>query len=178
MTQFHSSSRNLLIAATFALTFAASANAQAATTNKKMPEAQKTSDHQLGEAIHLLNSVKKTLEAADHDYGGHRANAVKEIGKAVKQLHEALAAHHKASKTGTTKTGTGSNNKAHPEPQKLSDAELAGSVPVLQATVTFLQNADHDYGGHKEKAIKDLNAAITQLGKALQFSKANDQKKP
>jgi hypothetical protein len=178
MTRFCNLSKNALIATTIAVAFAAGASAQAATTKNKQPEAQKTSDHQLGEAIHLLNSVKKTLEAADHDYGGHRADAVRDVGQAVKQLHEALAAHHKMSKTGTTKTGSGNNKKAHPEPQKLSDAELAGAIPILQATVTFLQNADHDYGGHKEKAIKDLNGAITQLGKALKFSKANDQNKP
>jgi hypothetical protein len=142
-----------------------------------MPESQKVSNHQLSEAIHILNSVKKTLESADHDYGGHRAAAVKDIGQAEKQLREALHAHHKTAKTTTPKTGTGNKNP-HPEPQKLSDAELAGAVPVLQATVTFLQGADHDYGGHKEKAIKDLNAAITQIGKALKFSKANDQNKP
>jgi hypothetical protein len=177
MTRFQSLARNLLIAAAITLAFANGANAQAASTKKGMPESQKASNHQLVEAIHVLNSVKKTLEAADHDYGGHRADAVRDIGHAAKQLHEALAAHHKTVKTGSTKTGTGNKNGQR-EPQKLSDAELAASVPVLKETVTFLQMADHDYGGHKEKAIKDLNAAITQLGKALKFSKANDQNKP
>jgi len=156
--------------------------ASAAQAQKKNTEPQKASNHQMAEAIHLLKSIKLTLEGADHDYGGHRAQAVKDIGQAEKQLHEALMYIHKQhAKTGSTTAkgkGTGKNNNPHPEPQKLSDAELASSVPVLHQTVVMLEKADHDYGGHRAKAVTDLKAAVTQLEKALKFSKANDKNKP
>ncbi len=165
------------VAGVVALIVAASA-AQVHSAQKKNTEPQKASNHQLVQAIHVLQSVKKTLEAADHDYGGHRAETVKQIGVAEKQLHEALEYIHKQPiRSGNGGKGAG-KGKAHPEPQQLSDAELAGAVPVLKETATLLEKADHDYGGHRAKAVSELKSAVTQLEKALKFSKANDQNKP
>jgi hypothetical protein len=138
------------------------------------PEPQAVSNQQLATSLHLLQSIKVTLEGADHDYGGHRAAAVKDIGQAHKQLREALHAVHKQTGAKTT----GGKGAAHPEPQKLSDAQLAEAVPALQATIKVLEGADHDYGGHRAAAVKDLKTAVSQLEKALKFSKANDQNKP
>src|SRR6516225_6355425 len=61
-------------------------------------ESQKQSNEQLREALHVLQVTKKTLEGADHDYGGHRVDAVKAIGAAEHQLKLALGAHHKGKK--------------------------------------------------------------------------------
>jgi hypothetical protein len=41
-------------------------------------------------AIHELREAKKELEKADHDFGGHRVEAIKAIDVAVKQLEKAL----------------------------------------------------------------------------------------
>jgi hypothetical protein len=41
-------------------------------------------------AIRELREAKKELEKADHDFGGHRVEAIKAIDHAVKQLEEAL----------------------------------------------------------------------------------------
>jgi hypothetical protein len=41
-------------------------------------------------AIAELKEAKKELEKADHDFGGHRVEAVKAIDHAVKQLEKAL----------------------------------------------------------------------------------------
>jgi hypothetical protein len=58
---------------------------------KKPKEAQSLSDMQLAESIQTLRSARLTLEMADHDYGGHRAAAVRDITAAVHQLRKALA---------------------------------------------------------------------------------------
>jgi len=34
-----------------------------------------------------------------------------------------------------------------------------------------LKNADHDFGGHREAALKECDAAIEQLKLALQYDK-------
>ena len=52
------------------------------------------------------------------------------------------------------------------------------AIPVLKETVSFLETAKHDYGGHRAKAITDLRAAVVQLEKALKFSKTHNQDKP
>jgi hypothetical protein len=41
-------------------------------------------------AIRALEHAKKELQAADHDFGGHRAEALAECDKAIEQLKLAL----------------------------------------------------------------------------------------
>jgi hypothetical protein len=129
------------------------------------------SDEQLAASIHKLRSVKLTLEAADHDYGGHRAAAVEKVKAATHELHKALEYVRKGKTVpkNTTKD-VGSSN----EPQKLSDAQLAATIPVLKNTHKVLQQGDLDYGGHRAKAVTELGAAITQLEKALAYIKTKE----
>jgi hypothetical protein len=141
----------------------------------KAKEPQSLSDEQLAASIVTLRSVKVTLEAADHDYGGHRAAAVRDVKAATHQLHLALDFVRKGKTVpkNTTKDPKGGN-----EPQALSDAQLAAAIPVLKQTHALLKHADHDYGGHRAKAVIELHGAITQLETALKYSKAKNQQKP
>ena len=41
-------------------------------------------------AIHELREAKKELETADHDFGGHRKEAVEAVDVAIRQLEKAL----------------------------------------------------------------------------------------
>jgi len=41
-------------------------------------------------AIHELREAKKELETAEHDFGGHRVEAIEAINVALKQLEKAL----------------------------------------------------------------------------------------
>jgi hypothetical protein len=41
-------------------------------------------------ALRELKESKKELETADHDFGGHRKEAIKAIDVAIKQLEKAL----------------------------------------------------------------------------------------
>jgi hypothetical protein len=143
-----------------------------AAAEKAKPEPQAASNHQLVEAMHVLQATKKTLEAADHDYGGHRADAVKAIGAAHHQLKLALEFVHKGKADGTGKLAGGTGKPAgNSEPQKISDMQLADAIPILKTTVRVLQKADHDYGGHRADAVRDLEGAIKELEKALEFVK-------
>ena len=111
---------------------------------KKNNEPQSLSDAQLATSIQTLRQVKVTLEMADHDYGGHRADAVHLTKKAIHQLHLALnrGKEAKAAPKNPAKGGVKGNN----EPQPLCPMpELVASIPVLQQTQTLLTNANHDY---------------------------------
>jgi hypothetical protein len=138
---------------------------------KPKREPQHGSNAQLREAIHVLQLTKKTLEGADHDYGGHRVDAVKAIGAAEHQLKLALGAHHKGKKAGA-KGGKGGKGN---EPQNISNMQLADAIPILQRTVGLMEKGNHDYGGHREQAIKDVNIAIHQLKLALEFEKKREK---
>jgi hypothetical protein len=149
-------------------------SAEASLRRARKREPQRVSNAQLHEALHVLQVTKKTLEGADHDYGGHRVASIKAIGAAQHQLKLALQTQTKTGKAGG-KTGgkavrPGKGGK-QPEPQDISNLQLAEAIPILQRTRTFLEKADHDYGGHRAAAVRDLGGAIQQLKLALEFEK-------
>ena len=65
-------------------------SASAAPGARTRQEPQALSNQQLVNGIQLLQSINFTLKAADHDYGGHRAQAVRAVGTAERQLRRAL----------------------------------------------------------------------------------------
>jgi hypothetical protein len=133
------------------------------------------SDAQLAESIYTLRNVRHTLEMADHDYGGHRAAAVRDITAAVHQLRKALDHVHKGK---AVPKGEKKKGPANREPQALSDAQLAAAVPALTQVASLLKTSSHDYGGHRAQAVTDLEAAVRQLDKALKYSQEKNQDKP
>jgi hypothetical protein len=154
-------------------------------------KAVKSNGSPLTGAIHSLQQIKVSLEKADHDYGGHRAKAIHDISEAEHELRAANHAAHQqgkkpaSSSNSTTKTkpaakpannsNSGGGNKGKmTEPQPLSDAQIAAAIPELQAAESYLRGAGHDFGGHKEKAIQDLNKAIGQLKEALAYIKKKE----
>jgi hypothetical protein len=141
---------------------------------KKAKEPQSLSDTQLAESIHTLRVTRLTLEMADHDYGGHRAAAVRDITASVHQLKKALEAVHKGK---IIPKGEKKKEKGGNEPQAVSDAQLAASIPSLVQTASLLKSANHDYGGHRAQAVTDLEAAVRQLQAALKYSKEKNQNK-
>ena len=55
------------------------------------PESQKLSDAQLAAEVPVLKMAITILEHADHDYGGHRVDAIHDLEAAVVQIEKALA---------------------------------------------------------------------------------------
>ena len=55
-----------------------------------MPEKQALSNSQLSQAIPTLKQTISTMNKANHDYNGHRGDAVRDLGRAVTQLEAAL----------------------------------------------------------------------------------------
>ena len=48
---------------------------------------------------------------------------------------------------------------------------LAAAITELQAAREDLKTASHDFGGHRDKAIKAVDNAIKQLREAQKFDK-------
>ncbi len=105
-----------------------------------------------------LHEIKLLLERADHDYKGHRAEAVKQLGEAIHTLHPGHHANHKAG------TGVKAAAKGKREPQALSDAQLRESVKALHAVHKQLEAAGGEPAAkgaaHVHKAIKELEIAL------------------
>jgi len=148
---------------------------QASPSKKNKREPQRISNTQLREGLQVLKATKAMLQKADHDYGGHRVAAIKAIDAAEHQLKLALHSPHKGKAPGhKTLNQTGKPNKGRgkrPEPQNISNLQLAEAIVILERTQALLQRADHDYGGHRAAAVRDLGIAIQQLKAALRFEK-------
>jgi hypothetical protein len=146
------------------------ANAQPAAKR----EPQHASDMQIRECLHVLQATKRMLESADHDYGGHRVDAIKAMNAAERQLILALETRHKrgagAGKGARASSRTGKGGK-RPEPQRISNLQLADAIKIVEKTRVILEKGDHDYGGHRAAAVRDLGVVVRQLKTALNFEK-------
>lgn len=49
--------------------------------------------------------------------------------------------------------------------------EINGAIRALEAAKAHLQRAAHDFGGHRVKALRAVDAALAQLRLALQYDK-------
>lgn len=78
--------KRLAVAAAVALSFAVPRTALAETTKE-----EKAAHPRLAKAIDELHEAVKYLEAAPHDFGGHKAEAIEASKKAIEQLQLALA---------------------------------------------------------------------------------------
>jgi hypothetical protein len=49
--------------------------------------------------------------------------------------------------------------------------EIRAAIRALERTKKHLQDASHDFGGHRAEALESVDNAIKQLRQALQFDK-------
>ena len=57
--------------------------------------------------------------------------------------------------------------KVYPEPHP----EINAAIRSLERAKLHLQQAAHDFGGHRVEAIEAVNRALEQLHKALEYDK-------
>jgi hypothetical protein len=138
-------------------TFLAVGVAGDALAGKKVNPTVKAQDHALAQELH---QVRHTLSVANHDYNGHRVKAMHEIHQAVHQLKK--EAHLRGQK-GTPAAPGGA------EPQPVSDAQIADSTKALAGLLAQVNSLPAT--PRRAQAAGHINAAIKQLGLALEFRK-------
>ena len=120
-------------------------------------------------AIHALQAARPDLQAAAHDFCGHRVEALEAADRALNQLQAALQAD-RASLDTVPIAGAVVFEKANwtyppagPERHPL----IRKALIALQAARGELQHAAHDFKGHRVEALEATNNAIEQLQRAL-----------
>ncbi|HEY2376328.1 MAG TPA: hypothetical protein VGH98_10180 [Gemmatimonadaceae bacterium] len=82
---------SMVAVALFALVPAHRANAQAPARVQGNARSERVEEHpRIRSAIKELQAAKVELQKAPHDFGGHRADAVVAVDKAIEQLRLAL----------------------------------------------------------------------------------------
>lgn len=114
-------------------------------------------------ALHELKEARVELKEAAHDFGGHREKALKAVDAAIVQIEIALKAAGDPYKSGKVTADHYKKYERHPH--------IHHAIVELKKVREELKEAKHDFGGHREKALKDTDEAIVQLEKALKFDR-------
>jgi hypothetical protein len=123
-----------------------------------------------------LRSVHRSLGRLDHDYQGHRVQAMHQISMAVRQLSHRSMVYNGSGfgagggmsrrVVGNNRAGAG-NRRAPRLPQAQSDARMAQALRTTQGI--FMQMSHQGQGtsghararGHVQRAMHELNTALT-----------------
>jgi hypothetical protein len=114
-------------------------------------------------ALHELKETRIELKEAKHDFGGHREKALKATDAAIVQLELALKSAEDPFKPVKVDAEHYKKYEHHPH--------IHRAIHELKEARVELKEAKHDFGGHREKALKDVDYAIEQLELALKFAR-------
>jgi hypothetical protein len=113
-------------------------------------------------AIHALEAARGDPQDAAHDYCGHRVEALKATNAALSQLGSAIACQERRGAAAETPTPSGSGSSSGVSGGDRHPLIRAG-VNALRSARRDLQNAAHDYCGHRVEALEATNTALNQL---------------
>jgi hypothetical protein len=176
--------RTVLLMALISLVLAGLADGQAALSprNPTKPGGTLSIQKNAGQAsnANLLSELKEVgqlLVKANHDYQGHRAEALKQVKMAAHALHP----HHHNKANGNSGTGTSNSLRTAPrksnlqqvqgkqnaqaEPQTVSDSQLKQAHDKLTGIAG--QMGGQSGNARHTKALQHIQAAIKELETAL-----------
>ena len=114
--------------------------------------------HHLHHALWELRDARKELKESKHNFGGHKEKAILAIDDAIKNLDLALKNH-------------GQNIKGEPTRGDLKEEyrkykhhpHLHHALHECRHAHKQLEEAKHDFGGHRTNALRDVHHAIVQI---------------
>lgn len=143
--------------------------ASAAKVNKKSTGNGTNAGSLFSAQVAELHGIINLLQSANHDYKGHRAQAVHDIHQAIHALHPGANKNKSPSKggkaTGNTVAAKGKNpgngQSANKEPQTVSDAQLKQAISQLNTIQGQLKAAPPVAVNSIQSAVKELQIALT-----------------
>jgi hypothetical protein len=126
--------------------------------------------HPLHRANIELHEARNELEKAGHNFGGHKKKAIEDIDHAIKHLDRMgawVAKHHKQEWEQEYKDEKRAVAKGETYPR------LHAAVHEMKRAHKHIKESVYDFGDSKlkEEALRDIDRAIHQIEKALEFPK-------
>ena len=122
--------------------------------------------HHLHHALWELRDARKELKEAKQDFGGHKEKALAAVNDAIKNIDLALK-------------NAGDNIKGAPTRGDLKEQykkykhhpHLHHAMHELKHAHHQLKESKHDFGGHREAALRDIHIAEKQIKILLEHHK-------
>jgi len=137
----------------------------------QQPPKKKERHPEIRKALAACQLAASDLEDASHDFCGHRETALDATDAAINQLNLAIACdssvpnptmmtvpHAKAPASDVAPEA-----KAKPE----RHPDIRKAIAALEVAAAALEDASHDFCGHREDALTAVNFAIDQLQAAI-----------
>jgi hypothetical protein len=104
-----------------------------------------------------LQQAKSELQRAQHNKGGHRANAIQLANQAIAEINKGIAFDRRHN---------------HPQPANVETTtpdqpHMQAALNHLKSARTSLEKATNDKGGHRAKALNLVNQAIDQVNAGI-----------
>jgi len=116
-------------------------------------------------AVNALQAAKGDLQSAAHDFCGHRVEALEASNAALTQLQQALRCDKVSSQPDLEGAPEPMAGGGEPHPR------IYNAINALGAAEGDLQDAAHDYCGHRVAALGAVRTALTQLRAAVACDK-------
>jgi len=114
-------------------------------------------------ALHEMREARGELRTAAHNFGGHREKALEAVNASIRQIEEALRAVGDNVKGIAPAGEVYKRYKHHPH--------IHYAIEATREARAFMLAAKHDFKGHREAAIRDMDVALDQLQLCLKFAR-------
>jgi hypothetical protein len=117
-------------------------------------------------ALADLQKARAELRLATPDKGGHRANAIKLVDAAIAEVNAGIRfdrRHDDEDAFAVALAPVAAVDQPH----------MQAALDALRDARTHLDAATPDKGGHRVKAIEDVNNAIDQVQKGIEFDRTH-----
>ena len=114
-----------------------------------------------------LQKAKAALQRAEHNKGGHRANAIALINSAIVEVNRGIAFDRTHIRRRYDADLSGVDHLSLINPAMVDQPNMRTALEHLQNAKRSLQSASADKGGHRQNAIDLVNRAIDEVNRGI-----------
>ncbi|HKR59165.1 MAG TPA: hypothetical protein VJS64_05485 [Pyrinomonadaceae bacterium] len=114
-----------------------------------------------------LQKARAALQRAEHNKGGHRANAIALINSAIQEVNRGIDFDRTHIRRKPDAELIGLNNSSLIQPLAVDQPNMRAALEHLQDAKRNLQSASADKGGHRQNAIDLVNRAIDEVNRGI-----------
>ena len=114
-----------------------------------------------------LQKARAALQRAEHNKGGHRANAISLINSAILEVNRGITFDRTHIRRRYETELPGLDNSLLSAPAAADQPNMRKALDHLENAKRNLQSASADKGGHRQNAIDLVNRAIDEVNRGI-----------